>query len=128
MDAQDGAWGARPGSYRDLVVWQMAMDLASFVYAVTEDFPAREHYGLAQQIRRSAISIPSNLAEGHGRTGGRDRLRFMEIAKGSLFELETQMELAARLGYVSEGVIDETREHLKAVGRPLNGLIRHLRR
>lgn len=84
-------------SYRGLLVWQKAMDLATMVYHLTEPFPKREVYGLAAQLRRAGVSVPSNIAEGYGRGSRREYLQFLTIAQGSLKELETQVLLAERL-------------------------------
>ena len=89
-------------SYRDLRVWQQPMDLAMQVYRLTETFPKHELYGLTGQIRRAAISIPSNIAEGKGRRTDRDFSSFLFRARGSLLELETQVLLARRLEYLQE--------------------------
>jgi four helix bundle protein len=86
-------------SYRDLKVWQKAMDLAVDIYAATANFPAEERFGIVQQMRRAAVSIPSNIAEGYGRRTARQRYNFLENSLGSTFELETQTELSSRLGF-----------------------------
>ena len=82
-------------SYRDLFVWQKAMELVTAVYAIPKVFPKEEQYGLTAQIRRSAVSVPSNIAEGYGRNSTLDYTRFLQIARGSLYELQTQLEIAA---------------------------------
>ena len=87
-------------TYKELVVWQKAMDLVTEVYRISAHFPREETYTLTSQIRRSAISVPSNIAEGSGR-GTREFIRFLDIAYGALSELETQIEIALRLTYVS---------------------------
>ena len=87
-------------SYRDLEVWQRGMDLAVQVYAASRAFPEEERYGLTAQLRRAAISVPSNIAEGWGRHARKEFQRFLKIARGSLAEVETQLMLAHRLGYV----------------------------
>jgi four helix bundle protein len=84
--------------YSDLLAWQKAMELVEEVYNITKGFPQDERYGLTNQIRKAAVSIPSNIAEGQSR-GSRDFIRFLSIAHGSLSEVETQMEIALRLGY-----------------------------
>src|SRR5579862_7466163 len=89
-------------NYRDLIVWQKAMDLATLVYQSTESFPQKEVFGLTNQLRRAAVSIPSNIAEGQGRNSNLDFRRFLGISRGSLQEVETQLELARRLGYLDE--------------------------
>ncbi|MEQ1800159.1 MAG: four helix bundle protein [Lacibacter sp.] len=88
-------------SYRDLIVWQKSMTLVTEIYAATKSFPSEELYGLTSQVRRSAISIPSNIAEGYGRNSTGDYKRFLHIAAGSIFELLTQIEIAANLKYLS---------------------------
>ena len=90
-------------SYRDLLVWQKSMGLVADVYRLTRSFPREEQYGLTAQIRRSAVSIPSNIAEGHGRHGTKDYLRFLGMANGSLFELQTQLEIARTLEFLQSG-------------------------
>jgi len=113
--------------YKDLRVWELAMDLAEDVYRVTQGFPPEERYGLTSQMRRCAVSAPSNIAEGHGR-GGRDFCRFIDIAYGSLSELETQLELARRLKYVSDTDAQRLLDQIAEVGKMLNGLKNSLKR
>jgi len=84
-------------SYRDLVVWQKSMELVTTVYAITKKFPKEEQYGLTAQIRRSAISVQSNIAEGYGRKSILDYIQFLQIACGSLYELQTQLDISANL-------------------------------
>ena len=108
--------------YSDLFVWERAMDLVAEAYRLTEAFPAQEKYGLAQQLRRAAVSVPSNIAEGHGRDHLGEYLHHLSVAKGSLMELETQTLIAGRLGYVEKA--DEARILGKAgeVSKMLSGL------
>ena len=87
-------------SYRDLVVWQKSMEMVRLIYQLTNTFPKEELYSLTSQVRRSAVSIPSNIAEGYGRQHRLEYIRFLQIARGSLFELQTQMELAIMIGYL----------------------------
>ena len=108
-------------SYRDLHVWQRSMDLYVKVYGVTESFPRTEAFGLTNQMRRAAVSVPSNIAEGHGRPT-RDYARFLTISRGSLAELETQLELAQRIGYLSGDDCAELTGELRIVGKQLNAL------
>ncbi|API87075.1 four helix bundle protein [Francisella uliginis] len=89
-------------SYRDLVVWQKAMELTKQVYVITNDFPKEEVYGLTSQIKRSSISIPSNIAEGKGRNTDKEFVRFLQISLGSLYELQTQLELAKSFKYIND--------------------------
>ncbi len=114
-------------SYRDLRVWQQAMKLAEQVYRVTENLPKHELYGLTAQIRRAAISIPSNIAEGKGRRTDRDFSNFLFHARGSLLELETQIMLAQHLQYLSEQESNDLLRGTAAVGSALTGLINSLR-
>lgn len=109
-------------SYRDLKVWQMAMKLTEDIYRITESFPSRETYALANQLQRAAVSIPSNIAEGHARSSTKEYLRFVSISQGSLAEAETQLELAHRLGYIPEARLLALFEQTKEIGRMLHGL------
>ena len=88
--------------FTDLRVWRSAMDLAEEVYRLTWTFPKQEQYGLSNQLQRAAVSVPSNIAEGHGRSQSGEYVRFLNIARGSLAEMKTQLMLAARLGYIPE--------------------------
>ena len=114
--------------YRDLLVWQRAMDLVLEAYRVSAVFPAEERYSLIQQVRRAAVSIPSNIAEGHGREHLGDYLRQLSVANGSLMELETQVLIAVRMGYVSEKGEEEVLSRTAEVGRMLSGLVRALKK
>ncbi|MDO9467476.1 MAG: four helix bundle protein [Thiobacillus sp.] len=109
-------------NYRDLKVWQMAMKLTEDIYRTTESFPSRETYALANQLQRAAVSIPSNIAEGHARNSTKDYLRFISISQGSLAEAETQLELAHRLGYFPQAELLCLLEQTNEVGRMLHGL------
>ena len=93
--------------YRDLKVWQAGLKLAEAVHAVTTDFPKAEVFGLISQLRRAAVSIPSNIAEGHARDSTKEFLRFISIAMGSLAELETQLTLACRLGFLERKKLED---------------------
>ncbi len=88
-------------SFRELKVWQKAMDLVTDIYAITTIFPQHEQFGITSQIRRSSISIPSNIAEGFGRNSNNEFVRFLRIAIGSLFELQTQLEISKNLKFIS---------------------------
>ncbi|HEY8661187.1 MAG TPA: four helix bundle protein [Hanamia sp.] len=89
-------------SYKDLFIWQKSMLLVTEIYPVTKTFPADELYGLSNQLRRCAVSIPSNIAEGYGRNSTNDYKRFLQIATGSLYELQTQIEIAFNLAYITQ--------------------------
>jgi four helix bundle protein len=114
------------GGYRDLRVWQSAMQLAVAVYKLTERFPKHEIYTLTSQIRRASISVPSNIAEGKGRRTRADFTMFLYHARGSLLELETQLLLAKELQYVSEAETAVLLRDAAAVGSALTGLINSL--
>ncbi len=110
--------------HKRLNVWKTSMDLVVEVYRLTENFPSREVYVLAQQARRSALSIPSNIAEGAGRQTKKEFINFLHIAQGSLSELDTQIELAERLGYLNSGEPDSLKNRMEQVSRMITGLIR----
>jgi four helix bundle protein len=114
-------------SYRDLRVWQAGMDLALTCYQVTAKFPSDERFGLITQIRRAAVSVPANIAEGQGRGRTREFERFLTIAYGSLMELETHIRLSVLLGYLDAGFERELLGSAAAVGCMLNGLMTKLR-
>jgi four helix bundle protein len=94
-------------NYRDLIVWQKSMNLVTEIYAITKAFPKEELFGLTSQIRRAAISIPSNIAEGYGRNSTGDYKRFLQITVGSLYEMQTQLEIGYNLAFISKEVFDE---------------------
>jgi four helix bundle protein len=112
--------------HKDLIVWQKAMDLVLAVYRATGSFPKSEVYGLAAQMQRAAVSIPSNIAEGHGLKQTQAYVRHLAIANGSLTELETQIEIACRLGYLPEESTPLT-QRAAEVGRLLAGLRKSLK-
>jgi four helix bundle protein len=118
---------ARPKSYRDLIVWQKAMKLTQFAYQLSGDFPRKEAFGLIAQLRRAAVSVPSNIAEGHGRLTDSQFRHFLGNARGSLYELQTQVELACDLGYIDHERIRGFMEQSWEVARLINGLITSLR-
>jgi four helix bundle protein len=89
-------------SHRDLLVWQKSMDLVEAIYRVTLKLPSHEQYGLISQLRRAAVSIPSNIAEGYGRQSTGNYRQFLSVSRGSLLELETQIEICVRLGYLAQ--------------------------
>ena len=113
-------------SYRDLEVWQVAMDLAFDAYTTTRSFPRDELFGLTSQIRRSASSIPANIAEGWGRQSSADYIRFLRIAQGSLKECETHIILARRLELLTADRSDPLLQRADRIGRMLRALIRSL--
>lgn len=113
-------------SYRDLDVWRMGLELAEAVYQSTSSFPKAELFGLTSQMRRAAVSVPSNIAEGRERGSSKEFLRFISIALGSLAELETQLELAVRLGYMDR-VPHPVMSLADTVGKKLRCLQKSLR-
>ena len=113
-------------SYRELLVWQKATELALLAYRMTEQFPKREIYGLASQIRRAGVSIPSNIAEGYGRGSRKEYVQFLSIAQGSLKELETQVILSERLAYATRTQAARLLSEAEVIGKMLGGLIRSL--
>jgi four helix bundle protein len=113
-------------SYRELVAWQRSMDLVEVVYAATRSGPKEEAYGFTSQIRRAVVSVPSNIAEGQGRSSTREFLHHLSIAYGSLLEVETQALVAHRLGNISQDVTDRVLASTAEAGRLINGLSRSL--
>ena len=111
------------GTLKDLRVWQQAMKLAVEIYRATADFPKHEIYGLTSQMRRAAVSVPSNIAEGKGRRSDRDSLQFFYNARGSLYELETQLILARELTYLSNEQAESFLASVIATAGSLTGLI-----
>lgn len=118
---------AKIESYRDLEAWKKSMDLVEKIYFVTKKFPADEKFGLTSQMRRAAVSIPSNIAEGYRRNGKAEFARFVTYAFGSGGELETQLELASRIKYISYFSTKKISADLDAVMRILNGLLKSIR-
>ena len=113
-------------NYQDLRVWQQAMVLAAHVYRTTEKFPKHELYGLVSQTRRAAVSVASNIAEGKGHRSDREFLHFLYHARGSLFELETQILLSQQLQYISEAETADVKQLITPVAKSLTGLINSL--
>lgn len=113
-------------TYRDLIVWQKAMALVTVIYLISKKLPRDETYGLISQIRRCAVSIPSNIAEGYGRNSTSDYIRFLHIATGSLYELQTQLEIAFNLEYLKKTDFDKLYESSREIERMLTNLSRKL--
>lgn len=113
-------------NYRDLIVWQKAMTLVKQVYETTCSFPKEELFGLTQQIRRAAVSIPSNIAEGNVRGTKPDYVRFLQIARGSLFETQTQIELSRELQFLPDSAATGIISTCNEIERMINTLIRKL--
>ena len=115
-------------SYKELLVWQKSMQLVTDTYMATESFPNSEIFGLASQLKRAAVSVPSNIAEGQGRDSTKEFLYHLSVAYGSLMESETQIQIAVNLTYVDQSVADKLLTQCGEVGRMLNGLTRSLRK
>jgi four helix bundle protein len=113
--------------YKDLIAWQKAMELVEAVYQVTEDFPKREVYSLTDQLRRAAVSIPSNIAEGQAHFSNREFIHYLRHSRGSLAELETQVLIALRLHYLPEATAIPILKSADELGRILSGLINSLK-
>ena len=114
--------------YRDLIVSQEAMEIAELVYSVTRSFPREEAFGLVSQMRRAAVSIPSNIAEGFGRAQRRSFVQFLRIAQGSLKELETQAQLSARIGLLDSESLTGLLDRTERLGKRLVQFVRSLER
>jgi four helix bundle protein len=114
-------------SYQDLKVWQVSMDVVEQVYRLTQNFPKQEVYGLTSQIQRAAVSLPSNIAEGHARDSTKEFLYHLSIALGSLAELETQLILAKRLAYLEKQDLNVVLLKTNETGRMLRGLQKALK-
>ena len=115
-------------SYRDLEVWQKAMDLVVDCYNIANQFPKLEMYGLTSQLQRAAVSIPANIAEGQGRSHTKEFLNHLSMAYGSLMEVETHLQIATRLRYINVSALNAALEKSAELGRMLNGLIQSLTR
>lgn len=113
-------------TYRDLLVWQRAMELAKAVYLATQSFPKVEQFGLTHQLRRSVVSVASNIAEGNGRGSTQDYIRFLHIARGSLFEAQTQIELAHQLTYLQATEAESLLRVCNEIERMLNTILTKL--
>ncbi|MBI5762174.1 MAG: four helix bundle protein [Planctomycetes bacterium] len=113
-------------TYRELEVWQWAFTLCKDVYQLTRRFPSDERFGLVAQLRKAAVSVPSNIAEGYNRGGTRDYIRFLWIANGSVAEIETQLLLAESLGYLGDKELAVVQKRVASIERMLRAMIRSL--
>ncbi|ARV08810.1 four helix bundle protein [Winogradskyella sp. PC-19] len=113
-------------SYRDLIVWQKSVKMVTLVYTVLKFFPNDERFSLVSQIKRSAVSIPSNIAEGYGRNYTKDYSRFLQISRGSLYEMQTQLEIAINLEFINVNQLEEIKSLSIEVEKMLNTLIKKL--
>ncbi len=114
-------------TYRDLVVWEKSMQFVTDIYSITKKFPGDELYSLTNQIRRSAVSIPSNIAEGFGRNTKKEFKRFLNISMASVFEIQTQIRISLNLGYIDSSVFDKIFESSREIERMLSSLIQKLK-
>ncbi|MHA3788755.1 four helix bundle protein [Flavobacterium hauense] len=114
-------------TFRDLIIWQKAMILVTNCYKTTSNFPKEEQFGLTSQIKRCSISIPSNIAEGFGRGTNKEYYRFLNISMGSLFEFQTQIEIAYNLGYISETDFNSIYEDSREIERMLSSFMNKIK-
>ncbi len=114
-------------SYKELVVWKKSIQLVISIYDIVKMFPKEEMYGLSSQIKRAAVSVPSNIAEGHDRNSDKEFCQFLCIARGSLAELETQLIIASKLEYLNEISINEILRDCDEIGKMLNALIKKIK-
>jgi four helix bundle protein len=119
--------GSRVQSFRDLLVWQKSMELTVAVYRITQSFPREEGFGLTSQLRRSSISIPSNIAEGQGRLNTREFRQFLGVARGSNCELQTQLEIARRLGLGDAQLLNDAESLSHEIGKMIFTILGKLR-
>jgi four helix bundle protein len=116
------------GGYRDLIAWQKGMDLVEGVYRLSAAFPREERFGLTEQVRRAAVSVPSNIAEGYAHASRAEYVHFLDIARGSANEVETQLLIAGRLGYVDDRRLVAAMDLVREEQRILQGLVDSVRR
>ena len=114
-------------NFRDIIVWQKAMILVTDIYNISSDFPKFEQFGLTSQIRRSSVSIPSNIAEGFGRNYKNEFIRFLQISVGSLFELQTQMEIAKNIDFISSESFNKILSNTIEIEKMLKALIKSIK-
>lgn len=113
-------------NFKNLTVWQKSIDFTTEIYSITKDFPTDEKYGLTSQIRRAAISVPSNIAEGAGRKSNREFKHFLNISLGSIFELETQIIIAHRLNLIEGSIIDDIQLRISEIQKMIYSLERSI--
>ena len=115
-------------THKDLRVWQQSIEMVTSIYLMTKAFPKDELFGLVSQMRRAAVSVPSNIAEGYARGTDKEKLHFLRISSGSMSEIETQLMLSLNLGYVSQETFNELSEIVTSVWKQLNALISSLKK
>ena len=111
-------------NYKKLIVWQKSMDLVMKIYDICDTFPDHERFGLMSQMERAAVSIPSNIAEGYGRQSDKELYHFLSISRGSVYELQTQLYIAAGRDYIDGSLVDELDGSLNEIGKMLSGLMK----
>ncbi len=117
----------KSSNYKELKVWQKAMDLTVEVYKLVKLLPKEETYALSDQMRRAVVSIPSNIAEGQGRNSDKEFIQFLSIARGSLWELETQIEICLRIGYIDQSLATNTNNLIAEISKMVNALSNSLK-
>ena len=115
-------------THKDLRVWQQGIELVTSLYMVTKSYPKDELFGLVSQMRRAAVSVPSNIAEGYARGTDREKLHFLRISSGSLSEIETQLMLSLNLGYIGQEAFEELSRNVTSVWKQLNALISSIKK
>ena len=115
-------------THKDLRVWHQSIEMVTSIYLMTKSFPKEELFGLVSQIRRAAVSVPSNIAEGYARGSNKEKLHFLRISSGSMSEIETQLELSFSLGYISQEIYEEMSEKITSVWKQLDALISVVKR
>ena len=114
-------------NFKELIVWQKAMDLTGEIYQIAKRLPKEETYALSDQMRRAAVSIPSNIAEGHGRNSTKEFIQFLAIARGSVYELETQLLLCVKIKYMTESEVQNATRLLSEITKIINSMITKLK-
>lgn len=115
------------GNFKELLVWKKSIELVTEIYEITATFPSEEKFGLVSQIRRAAVSIPSNIAEGNSRRSSADYIQFLKIARGSGAEVETQIIISKNLGFIEEAKCEELTLKITEIMKMINGLINYLK-
>ena len=115
-------------THKDLRVWQQSIEMVTSIYLMTKAFPKEELFGLVSQMRRAAVSVPSNIAEGYARGMNKEKLYFLRISSGSMSEIETQLILSSNLGYIGQETYDELSEQITSVWKQLNALISSIKK
>ena len=115
-------------THKDLRVWHQSIELVTAIYLITKTFPREELFGLVSQLRRAAVAVPSNIAEGYARGTDREKLHFLRISSGSMSEVETQLIMSSNLGYIGKETYDELSEQITSVWKQLNALISSIKK